>query len=274
MLVRRSPHSFAHSTIYSFYLFVSSIRSAHFIVPANISCLVPVGTFSLRSPSDPSWQGAAANLTLQYLAAGVGTCTCDTHCETYINLAATAHHTVPAIMVTDIPFQSVLFTVFQVTHTIAPVVSSLTYLSRSSRSFSYVSSVSCSHSMASSINPPQRYNVSSSPLTFAQWFQVLNHMNIAIFTPALLFSKVAFSLTPGMFAFLSCHSSHITRSQNPPTMDHPYLLYRPYWSICSHCTLARSGIPSKTISSVPPFLSFSLLSYPFVEISPPPHPCS
>ncbi|KAF8546127.1 hypothetical protein OG21DRAFT_1220288 [Imleria badia] len=92
--------------------------------------------------------------------------------------------------------------------------------------------------------------------------KALNRINIALFTPALLFSKVAFVLTPGMSALLSRHSAHAVPSETAPAMGHSHLLCRPDRAICSHCTLARSRISSKAISSVRPLSRSHGLSDP------------
>lgn len=144
-------------------------------------------------------------------------------------------------------------------------VSSLTLFSQYSRSFSYVSPASCSHSKASLISLPQRYACTFTfPVCISECPQTLNYLNIAFFTPALLFSKVAYFLSPGMSTLLAHYHSDTHPSQTTPVMGYSHLLCLSYWPICAYCTLARSSMPSQTVSSVCSFLSFSwVVSTPY-----------
>src|SRR5882762_4540435 len=82
--------------------------------------------------------------------------------------------------------------------------------------------------------------------------QQLNRLNVSLFTPSLLFSKVAFFLSPGAFKHTLPPLSRLKTpiSQARRIMDYPYLLHNSNRVIYGHIILARMDIQIKALSKV------------------------
>ena len=90
--------------------------------------------------------------------------------------------------------------------------------------------------------------------------QQLNSLNVNFFTPCLLFSKVAFFLSPGPLSItihlpdsLRLHSRKIAR-----TMDHSHLLLACHRYLTRSGLAARQPFPTETFSKVPSFFYYYL----------------